>query len=294
MIMKKIVYITLAFAALLTACSKAEQPETKVQPHHVELTLTTEQAATKTTISTDGSTYNRVWKKGDRVSILYSTGSDPEVAHNECFTLIDGAGTTTGTFGCDESELSGPQANIRVLYPYTNAEYNDSWWSRSIETQAYGYLDYLGDFDLMLGSGSYNGSAFSVGALEPQVFYFHFPAGLQLVGNSAGSATVTLSLTGMAGTTVRNEFLNHKTLNTASTREGAINVTNVQLTDGCLVSDIYMAVNTLGNSNESFNLTVADATHNCLYIFGRGEGKYLYKGNIYHLSQSKFSPVANW
>ena len=292
MIMKKIVYITLAFAALLTACSKAEQPETKVQPHHVELTLTTEQAATKTTITKDGSTYSRVWKKGDRVSVLYSTG-DPAVAHNECFTLIDGAGTTTGTFGCDESELSG-SLNVRVIYPYTTAEYNDSWWSRSIETQAYGYLDYLGDYDMMFGSGTYDGSAFSVAKLSPQVFYLHFPAGLQLVGNSAGSATVTLSLTGMAGTTVNNEFINNKTLNSANTNEGAINVTDVQLTDGCLVSDIYMAVNTDTNPNESFNLTVADATHNCLYIFSRGAGNYLYKGTIYHLSQSKFSPVATW
>lgn len=293
MIMKKIVYITLAFAALLTACSKAEQPETKVQPHHVELTLTTDQVATKTTISTDGSTYNRVWKKGDRVSVIYWTGSDPVVAHNECFTLIDGAGTTTGTFGCDESELSGSQA-IRVLYPYTTAEDNDSWWLRSIENQAYGILDYLGDYDMMFGSGSYNGSAFSVGALEPLVFYLHFPAGLQLVGNSAGSATVTLSLTGMAGTTVRNQLLNHKTLNTATANEGAINVTDVQLTDGCLVSDIYMAVNTLEKSNESFNLTVADDTHSCFYMFGRGEGKYLYKGQIYHMAESQFSPVSNW
>ncbi len=292
MIMKKIVYITLAFAALLTACSKAEQPETKVQPHHVELTLTTEQAATKTTITKDGSTYSRVWKKGDRVSVLYSTG-DPAVAHNECFTLIDGAGTTTGTFGCDESELSG-SLNVRVIYPYTTAEYNDSWWSRSIETQAYGILDYLGDYDMMFGSGSYDGSAFSVAKLSPQVFYLHFPAGLQLVGNSEGSATVTLSLTGMAGTTVNNEFINNKTLNSANTNAGAINVTDVQLTDGCLVSDIYMAVNTDTNPNESFNLTVADDTHSCFYMFGRGAGNYLYKGTIYHLSQSKFSPVATW
>ena len=292
MIMKRIVYITLAFASLLTACSKAEQPETKVQPHHVELTLTTEQAATKTTITTDGSTYSRVWKKGDRVSVLYSTG-DPAVAHNECFTLIDGAGTTTGTFGCDESELSG-SLNVRVIYPYTTAEYNDSWWSRSIENQPYGVLDYLGDYDMMFGSGTYDGSAFSVAKLTPQVFYLHFPAGLQLVGNSEGSATVTLSLTGMAGTTVNNEFINHKTLNSASTIEGAINVTDVQLTDGCLVTDIYMAVNTDTNPNESFNLTVADATHNCLYIFGRGEGKYLYNGNVYHMAQSQFSPVATW
>jgi len=298
MSMKKIiVLISVACATLFAACNKMETPTTETRPHPVTLTLSSDQIETKTTISEDDGSFTRTWKAGDKVSVIYKDAGD--VARNDCFTIVSGAGTTSASFACPGSYLADGATNIRILYPYTDDDSdNDSYWHRYIEYQSYGTISdgYMGNNDLMYGSGSYSDGTLTVSsALSTQVFWLRIPAGVTLVDGLSGSNTATLTLSGMSGTELRNCIKNAKTGTTATKSGGSINLEYVSLTDGALTEDIYIACMSKGDENESISMTVLNKDDNIQSgIYTLSHTGYFYTGRVYSLQQSDLDPLIVW
>lgn len=293
--MKKSIIIIgiIACAALMVSCNKTDKaPQSKQQGHPMTLTLSIEDVSTKTTLSVDAGVYHRVWKAGDNISVIYSVAGVPK---NERFTLTDGAGTATGTFACPNSELTGTQYDIHFLYPYTSQEWSSSWWKVDISEQYYGVIDYgyLGGYDIMWGYGYYKDDAFTMTSpLTSMVYYLHIPKSTTIVSGSSGDLTVSLTLAADGSTELHNERLVSKTLSSTSHNEGNIVLKWVDLTDGALQNDVYIATMSDNVANETFTLTVKDDSSNqCTYNIGRGADKYLYNGQVYHLSQTNFTPT---
>ena len=290
--MKKTIILIMAAASvcLYAACTKNENPVSRTEPRELRLTVSADDMA-KTSLSLDGSTYKRAWRSGDALSVIYfDAGNNP---HNEKFTLVEGAGSTTATFACPASEIPATQYDIKIVYPYMDDEYASSWWAYSIALQPYGRLDYsyIGEFDILYGYGNYSGGSFNVDSpLNSMVKFLHFPKGMQLVSGSSGALTVTLTLSGSGSTEIYNTFLCAKTLNSTSRNEGNITVQYVDLTDGALGEDIYMALMSETATGATFDITVSDGANSCTYAFDRG-AKYFYDAVIYHFKQADFSPV---
>lgn len=288
---KTIIFIMAAACACLYAsCTKNENPASGTGPRELKLTVSAGDF-TKTSLSLDGSTYKRAWRAGDELSVIYyDAGNNP---HNEKFTLVEGAGSTTATFACPASEIPDTQYDIKIVYPYMYDSYASGWWAYSISEQYYGIMDYsyLGNCDILFGYGNYSGGGFNVdNPLNSVVKYLHFPKGMQLISGSTGSLEVTITLSGSGSTKIYNTFLCAKTLNSTNHNEGDITLLYVNLTDGVLDKDTYLALMSETTAGATFDITVSDGTNSCTYAFDRGE-KYFYNAVIYHFKQADFSPV---
>jgi len=276
---KTIIFICIACVALFVSCTKAELPSAG---RLLTVTLSSDQIS-KTDISGSAGSYTREWSKGDKISVIYYVES---VAKNECFELVDGEGTTTGTFACSSSEITEDQY-VRFLYPYTT-ETNaaGTYWKRSIAEQYSGSKSNMGDYDLMYGTGKFTSGAFNVtSGFNSQVFYLHFPAGLQLASGRSGQEIVELTLSATGTTTLNNAIINNKTVTTASTTAGKINLSSVYLYDGAIQYEAFMAINTDGIEDETFQLEVKYGEDTCTYDISHSG--YLYNGRIYHMTQAK-------
>ena len=280
-------------AAALISCSKADSPKVE-ETHPMSFTISTDDVHTKTTIAYDGTSYSHTWKSGDAFSILYYV--DETEYYNDKFILTSGAGTKTGTFSCATSHIpTSGVAYVRLIYPYTEATYYNSW-VRSLANQGNGSLANLGDFDLIFARAEFNNGLFSMWLDAPcnQVAFFKLPAGLQIVGNSSGSHSVDIVLSGKDPTKVRNEFRNHMYLNQAAVPEGDINLTGVSITDGKLVQDTYIsfAGNFASVSSYDFVITVKEGANSVSYTLNRTSN--MYEGIVYKLKQEHFTPVQDF
>ena len=284
-------------AAALISCSKADSPKVE-ETHPMSFTISTDDVPTKTTITYDGSSYSHTWKAGDAFSVISIVTAESEY-YMDKFVLTSGAGTKTGTFSCATSHI--PTSGDRqptLIYPYTDVKNSFGWWVRSLENQGNGSLANLGDYALIYAKPYFKDGEFSHwpsgGRPDFQVAFFKLPAGLQIVGNSSGSHSVDIVLSGSGSTEVMNEFLNSETKNTATTNTGDISLTGVSITDGKLVQDTYIAFCCRFSSLSSYDfvITVKEGTNSVSYSLNRTSN--MSEGKVYNLKQSHFTPVQNF
>jgi hypothetical protein len=282
-------------AAALISCSKAEKVTKEAPTRPMTITLSTDEASTKISVDYNGTdTYTHKWQSGDAISVRTIIDG---VGYNDKFELVSGAGTNTGVFSCATSHIpASGVARPTFFYPYTAEKSGTGWWKRSIENQGNGSLANLGKYDMLYAEAIYTDGVFdrypSGGTPFLQVFFLKLPAGLQLVGNSSGSHSVDIELSGTGETEVVIEFLNNVNLNTATTNTGTIKLTGVALSDGKLVSDTYIAGHTNYGSDRTFSLSVKEGSSNVSYDLTRSG--WLEDGTVYKLSQTQFTPVKNF
>lgn len=116
--MKKLSYISIAFAALtaFASCSKdMDAPEQNIAPAGAPRTFEVSSPETKTTL--DGLHVN--WAAGDEIRVYGHNTSTDTYADNAVYELTSGAGSGTGTFTlkAGETGLSGTYDEYYAVYP---------------------------------------------------------------------------------------------------------------------------------------------------------------------------------
>lgn len=283
-------------AAVVSSCSKAEKASKEAETHPMTITLNLDEPSTKVDIAHSGTKYTPTWKEGDAISVIsiITYGSE---GYNDKFDLVSGAGTKTGVFYCATSHIpSSGEADPRVLYPYSDVIQSSSWLKRSIANQGTGSLDNLGNYALLYARMLFVDGVFDrfFTSETPRfsTFFLKMPAGLQLVGNSTGAASVDIVLSGSGETEVYSSRLDNIILRSASTDEGDITLSGVTLTDGKLTSDTYIALLMNSGSNRTFDISVKQGASSVTYNLTHSG--YFSNGTLYNLSQTQFTPVQNF
>lgn len=291
--MKKAYIIAAAIASLavLVSCNKEEiaapqNDQTQYGP--MSITVNYDDVDTKTTFTQDGSNLKQVWKEGDAVSVLIK-----ENGTNEKFVLTSGAGTKSATFTCASSYLSTITEDtwVRIIYPYTNKENAiNTYWASDISNQGNGSIDNLGNYDIRYGNnvkvtyvaGGQN--TFEAKYLTPLCWVLRLPAGLQLLSNAPATDVIT-NLT-ISGTTIQNVRLDQKNGTAAVYEAGAISLSNISLTNGCLANDVYVAVMTSSSPETTINISFTLQSNGNTYTYPYTRTGAFYSGSAYKMSQT--------
>ena len=117
--MKKYIFTVFAVAAVLSSCSKSLEPNGDINSGAEAITTigaSTEISTRAVVSSSDDTKVN--WEAGDKLGVLGNSSSE---ARNLAYTLDGNAGSTTGTFKNETSDITAISA---VMYPYQE---NATW-----------------------------------------------------------------------------------------------------------------------------------------------------------------------
>ena len=288
--------LILGLCCTLAAISCTSIDDSSSAPRPVTITLSREDAVTKTQFTVDDKNLNRSWKEGDAVAIIYQY---PTGTYNyEKFVLISGKDTQTGTFKCDASKLpTDAEVYVHVRYPYSD---EDEWTPSTgvlnivFSDQGSGTLANLGKYDLMVSTKynfkfyKYNNGVWDVNQLEVLNTFLHIPAGTQFLTGSTGSdsfTTVTVS-----GEKIANQYKVGLKENNISTTEGPVSLSNIELMDGKAVNDIYISIIPKSDANK-LTFTCKLNSNSTEYVYSLERSSDLTAGKVYHLG-SAFTPQA--
>lgn len=112
--MKKYIFTVFAVAAVLTSCSKSLEPNGDINSGAKAITTigASTEISTRAVVSSSDNT-KVLWQDGDQLGVLGANGSSE--AKNLAYTLDGNAGSTTGTFKNETSDITAISA---VMYPY--------------------------------------------------------------------------------------------------------------------------------------------------------------------------------
>lgn len=285
----KILFAVCCMAAF-TACSNDDDVLLSAeQPHEMSFTVNSG-ADTRTvlTVPEDGKGLKRVWKDGDKISVIFQKEVGGETKnYNEVFTLTSGAGTTSGTFSKSDSELptSGTQT-FHLLFPagITIADY---WVKTSIGDQKDGSLSTLGDYDILQAyNQSVTDGIFGEISLTGETSFLHIPTTVKLIDNATGEYTV--SKLSMTGTSVSNAFLRSFTGSGSCDYVPITLSDSFTLKDGMPAKDIYIAFVRWGSiDNVSLTLTINGIDYKVLLNDPNGSAS----ARIEHLAASSIKTL---
>ena len=278
-------------AAVLTACSKAENKAKVVETHPVTLTIDLDNALTKTTFSYDSENHKWIqnWKDGDALSVIVQNETSTV---NEKFVLVSGAGTKTGVFYCGSSTIPTSGTSYAFgIYPYSN-NLDGNWVLEDFSNQGTGSLDNLGKYviirsKMIFEDGNFNGY---LSGWKPEVgsFILKLPAGLKLVDGESGDKTVNITIS---------DNFNDKLINILSYRSngslqpdfdnGPISLTGISLKNGVLEKETYIAGACISDFKK-FTLTVSDGVNKIDYVLERTSD--ISTGNLYVIKQELITP----
>ena len=179
-------------AAVLTACSKADNKAKVAKTHPVTITVDLDNALTKTTLSYDSENHKWIqnWKDGDAISVIYADGSNNTV--NEKFVLVSGAGTKTGVFHCDASSIpTSGTTYVLGIYPYSNLTHF-SWIKFDYQNQGDGSKDNLGKYIIMYSQMKFIDGNFDSFRYSPEYVSFILKLTVILLSSFSTPAEVLL------------------------------------------------------------------------------------------------------
>lgn len=276
--------------AAFTACSNDDEVRIAAsQPHEMTLSVSTgTDTRTELSVPEDGLGLKRVWKEGDKISVIFQKEVGGEMQDfNEIFTLTGGAGTTSGKFYKADSQLptTGTQT-FHLQFPAGTT--NGKWVETFIFTQADGRLATVGDYDVMtaqrqaITDGTWSGIT-----LSSLSSFLHIPTGVKLLEGASGDQTVSKLV--MSGTNIANEMDRH--FNGMGNRDdGDITLSNITLKDGKPANDIYIAfIRGAGGEPKDVKLTLTIGGND--YVLELNDHGTINDGRVYHLADSSIKTV---
>ncbi len=269
--------------AAITACSNSEEPVINTdQPHEMTLSVNTG-ADTRTELTENGTALKRVWKAGDKISVIFQKDDNN---YHEIFTLSSGEGTTAGKFYNASSMLptTGTQ-NFHLQYPAGTVDGN--WVESSIATQGDGSLSSVGDYEVLVGwNKSITDGVWSSITLDQSSIILHISTDVTLVNNATG--TMTVSSLVLSGTHVANEY-GRNFSGVGNRTVGNITLSDLTLVDGKLQNDAYIVFMQGGGYAEDLKLTLTiDDTD---YVVELNNHSTPSDYGIYHLAESSIKAV---
>ena len=231
------IFLGVCCLAALSACNQNKEAlSTTEQPHEMSFTVSTG-PETRSTLSKDGENLKRVWKAGDKMSVIFQKDG---TNYNEIFTLTGGDGTTKGTFSNPSSNLpTTGSLYVQLLYPAGEFFGGTFWVRTSIDTQGNGSLSSAGDYDILTGYNLYiTDGVFPATELSGKTSYLHIPTDLELIGNATGEKTAT-TLT-LSGTNIA-KYCSRAYTGQTSSGVGDVTLSGVVLNDGKVKEDVYIA-----------------------------------------------------
>ncbi|MGP1477187.1 MAG: hypothetical protein ACTTJK_06965 [Phocaeicola sp.] len=273
-----------------TACSNDDEVRLAAeQPHEMTLSVNTgADTRTELSVSEVGSGLKRVWKAGDQISVIFQKEVGGEMqGFNEIFTLISGAGTTSGKFYKADSQLptTGTQT-FHLQFPAGTTK--GMWVDTSISTQTDGSLATVGDYDVMTAwrENITDGTWDSV-TLDGVSSFLHIPTGVKLLEGASGEQTVSKLV--MSGTNIANTICRNFD-GRGSSGDGNITLSNITLKDGKPASDIYIAfMSGDGGDLEDVKLTLTIGGND--YVVELNDHDTIYDGRVYHLAGGSIKTV---
>lgn len=278
--------------AAFTACSNDDEVRLAAeQPHEMTLSVNTGAADTRTELSVpeDGLGLKRVWKEGDKISVIFQKEVGGEMQDfNEIFTLTGGAGTTSGKFYKADSQLptTGTQT-FHLQFPAGTT--NGVGVKTSISTQADGSLATVGDYDVMVAwSQAITDGTWSGITLSSVSSFLHIPTGVKLLEGASGDQTVSKLV--MSGTNIATDYKRDFSGKAVSSN-GDITLSNITLKDGKPANDIYIAfIRGAGGDPKDVKLTLTIGGND--YVVELNDhGTINSVSGVYHLADSSIKTV---
>ncbi|MBP3833706.1 MAG: hypothetical protein ILA03_07085 [Bacteroidaceae bacterium] len=217
----------------LTSCSNDEEPQVaqqEGQKGYVEFTLT-RGADTRTAYeATSEGGLDVTWSEGDKMVVFYEAQTANEII--EVFDLVEGAGEKTAKFAKSDSKLADKSGIIGIGYrPNYDANKPISEYLFDFSTQE-GTIEDLGKYDLFSFDASLEeGKIKPLGKkfFYPTMVFLHFPTNIDF-----GTGITTSDFVFSGGV--------NKHASYSDGIEGDITVKDVNLTNGKLNQDLYVAV----------------------------------------------------
>lgn len=123
--MKKQLTIFIVFAAFLSLCSCQEKisvDDDSLAAVQTMIHATTKDVVTKTSLNynDESKMYDVLWSEGDKIMVILSNGMSESRRE---FTLVDGAGSTNGTFSCPDNINWSDFSSIKAYYGYDGVDW---------------------------------------------------------------------------------------------------------------------------------------------------------------------------
>ena len=289
-------FFGLACMAAFAACTNDDELLTNEvgQPHAMSFTLATG-ADTRTALAepTDKTgTYSltRTWKDGDAVEVCYST--DGSTMTHETFTLTAGAGTTSGTFSNDASNIpTTGEVKLNIITKAGSIFYYSDEGFVTIFNQGDGSIATVGNYeiivwyDVAVTDGVWNFP-------EPVVMtsILHLPAGFPVYEAASSDVEATADLVLFTyGDNSDFAFTfpdGPLAVSVNIVEDNKLSLTGIKLKGGQLATDVYMAVFPGAvDSNISLNFTVIEEGEKGkeYTVKLKDPTSWLEVGNVYHL-----------
>ena len=217
----------------LTSCSSDDEPQVAQQEGktgYVEFTISRGADTRTAYVLNEDNGLDVTWSEGDQVVVFYEAQTANEII--EVFDLVEGAGEKTAKFAKSDSKLADKSGIIGIGYrPNYDANKPISEYLFDFSTQE-GTIEDLGKYDLFSFDASLEeGKIKPLGKkfFYPTMVFLHFPTNIDF-----GTETTTSDFVFSGGV--------NKHASYSDGIEGDITVKDVNLTNGKLSQDLYVAV----------------------------------------------------